>query len=283
MSDDRRLRPHTSVLYPLSLSSVLSFYDHQRLAKLHRLRVLEQDLDNRAGLRRGNLVEGLHRLDDQERIACLDRGAHVAEWLGARLGRPIGRADHWRCHDTWMLGRIERTSRYGGRNRARGFRSGRCVGHGGLTRNPDSQSALLDFDLGQAGFVEEAREGAHHILVHDRIGFLLVVGRHQLNSVLLWTIAAGLPVAVDAEAARVIRRSCFYANSDGPQISLLCKFSFSPSACGGGVQGGGKPTPSRELKWLTPRLALARLRGRVRVGVNLLRTSNTRPCRNAPC
>src|SRR5882762_4349761 len=63
------------------LTSVLSFYNHQRLAKLHRLRVLEQDLDHRARLGRGNLVEGLHRLDDQERIARLDYGAHIAEWL----------------------------------------------------------------------------------------------------------------------------------------------------------------------------------------------------------
>src|SRR5258707_8703800 len=105
MTDDCGFTRLSSVL--CHLTSVLSFYNHQRLAKLHRLRVLEQDLDHRAGLRCGNLVEGLHRLDDQERIARLDRGAHVAEWLGARLGRPIGSADHGRCHHTWMLGRIE--------------------------------------------------------------------------------------------------------------------------------------------------------------------------------
>src|SRR5258707_15473202 len=120
------------------LTSVLSFYNHQRLAKLHRLRVLEQDLDNRAGLRRGNLVEGLHRLDDQERIARLDRGAHVAERLGAGLGRPIGSADHRRCHDTWMLGRIERPGRYGGPKRAPDFPDGRGARHECPTRKPDS-------------------------------------------------------------------------------------------------------------------------------------------------
>src|SRR5215470_15871827 len=124
------------------LTSVLSLYDHQRLAKLHRLRVLEQDLDDSAGFRCGNLVEGLHRLDDQERIACLDCGAHVAEWLGAWLGRPIGRANHWRCHETWMLGRIERPRRYGGRNCARGFRRRRRVGHGALTRSEEHTSEL---------------------------------------------------------------------------------------------------------------------------------------------
>src|SRR5260370_24619117 len=137
MTDDCGFTRLSSVL--CHLTSVLSFYNHQRLAKLHRLRVLEQDLDHRAGLRCGNLVEGLHRLDDQERIARLDRGAHVAEWLGARLGRPIGRADHGRCHDTWMLGRIERPCRYGGREPPRGLpdrRDKRSPGPAGTPRPP---------------------------------------------------------------------------------------------------------------------------------------------------
>ena len=48
--------------------------DHQRLAELDRLAVLDQNLDHRARARRRNLVHGLHRLDDEQRIA----GAHVA-------------------------------------------------------------------------------------------------------------------------------------------------------------------------------------------------------------
>src|ERR1043166_2365685 len=49
----------------------LSFDDHQRFAELDRLGILEQDLADGAGARRRNLVEGLHRLDDQERVAGL--------------------------------------------------------------------------------------------------------------------------------------------------------------------------------------------------------------------
>src|SRR5262249_47920979 len=105
---------------------------------------------------------------------------------------PIGGADHRRCDDTRMLGGIERTGRHGGRNRAHGFGGG-GVGHAALTCNPYSQSALLDFDLGKPGLVEKACKGAHHILGYHRIGFLLVVGRHRLTSVSLWTSPQGYP------------------------------------------------------------------------------------------
>src|SRR6187397_3218131 len=47
----------------------LSFDDHQWLAELDRLGVLEQDLADYPVARRRDLVEGLHRLDDQERVA----------------------------------------------------------------------------------------------------------------------------------------------------------------------------------------------------------------------
>src|SRR5438876_34895 len=43
----------------------LSLNNHQRLAELHRLAVLDKDLLHGAGARRRNLVHGLHRFDDQ--------------------------------------------------------------------------------------------------------------------------------------------------------------------------------------------------------------------------
>src|SRR5262249_58518735 len=46
-----------------------SLDDHQRFAELDRLAVLDQNLDYRPRARRGNLVHGLHRLDDEERVA----------------------------------------------------------------------------------------------------------------------------------------------------------------------------------------------------------------------
>src|SRR5262245_41699350 len=45
------------------------FDDHQRLAVLHRLGVLDQDARHRAGLGRLDRIEGLHRLDDQQSLA----------------------------------------------------------------------------------------------------------------------------------------------------------------------------------------------------------------------
>src|SRR5262247_3098922 len=64
-------------------SNTWSLDDQQRLAEFDRLRVLEQDLHHRAGARCGDLVHGLHRLDDQQRRAGLDNGADLDERLGA--------------------------------------------------------------------------------------------------------------------------------------------------------------------------------------------------------
>src|SRR5579872_7269431 len=46
-----------------SLFALLDY--HQRFAEFDRLAVLDEDLRHGAGARRGNLVHGLHRLDDQ--------------------------------------------------------------------------------------------------------------------------------------------------------------------------------------------------------------------------
>src|SRR5215475_3758134 len=67
-----------------------SLDDHQRLAVFHRLPVVEQDLRDRAGARGRNLVHRLHRLDDQQRVACLDHGADVDKRLAGGLACPIG-------------------------------------------------------------------------------------------------------------------------------------------------------------------------------------------------
>ena len=59
-----------------------------------RLAVLDEDLRHGAGARRGNLIHGLHRLDDEQRLPGGHAGADLDEGLGAGLGRPIGSADH---------------------------------------------------------------------------------------------------------------------------------------------------------------------------------------------
>src|SRR5688572_16538281 len=46
--------------------------DHQRLAELDRLAVLDQDLRHRSRMRRGDRVHHLHGLDDEDGLALGD-------------------------------------------------------------------------------------------------------------------------------------------------------------------------------------------------------------------
>ena len=78
-----------------------------------------------------DLVEGLHRLDDQQRSPVDDLAADLDEGLGAGLGPQIGGADHRRGHDAGMLGEIGD----GGRGRAAGAA-------GTATRQPRSPASL---------------------------------------------------------------------------------------------------------------------------------------------
>src|SRR6516164_4701083 len=53
--------------------------DHQRLAELHRLRIVDQHLRQRAGLGGLDGIEGLHRLDDQQGLPGRDLVADIDE------------------------------------------------------------------------------------------------------------------------------------------------------------------------------------------------------------
>src|SRR6266849_7832170 len=61
--------------------------DHHNLAILDGGAVLDQDLDQPAGARRGDLIHHLHRLDNEQRLAL---GHHVAE-LGDNRGLRLRR------------------------------------------------------------------------------------------------------------------------------------------------------------------------------------------------
>src|SRR5688500_18978934 len=67
----------------------LSFDDHHRLAELHRLAVLDQNLNHGAGARRRDLIHRLHRLDDQQGLPGLHLGADIYKRPCARFGRKI--------------------------------------------------------------------------------------------------------------------------------------------------------------------------------------------------
>jgi len=76
--------------------SVPNFDDHQRLAVLDRVAVLDQNLNHGARTRRRNLVHRLHRFDDQQRLSDRYLGADLDEWLGA--GLDLKRLLAWRQH-----------------------------------------------------------------------------------------------------------------------------------------------------------------------------------------
>src|SRR5689334_14515211 len=98
----RRMRSAISPrLAMTTLSSIaMTSADHeQRLVELDRLARLDQDLQHRArdlGLDR---IEHLHRLDDAEGVAGLDRLADGDERRLVRRRRGVVRAHHRRAHD----------------------------------------------------------------------------------------------------------------------------------------------------------------------------------------
>src|SRR3954470_23860052 len=72
--------------------------DRERLAELDGRAVLDQDLDDLAGLGRGHRVHGLHGLDDEQRLAGLHRVADLHEGGRAGVGLQVDGADHRRLH-----------------------------------------------------------------------------------------------------------------------------------------------------------------------------------------
>ena len=160
---DEDLLEHALVpLYSITTSGIAVF---------DRLRILEQDRRDRAGARRRDLVHRLHRLDDQQRLAFLDRLADLDEGLGVGRRRQIGGADHRRGHGVLRRHRrLPAASGAGAAGRvaageARGWRRGDGMDGRRLARDADLQVAELDLDLGQVGVVQDAREIADQLLV----------------------------------------------------------------------------------------------------------------------
>src|SRR5437899_3389996 len=100
------ISPRLAIRTLSNIACCALFDDHQRLAKLHRLGVLDQDAHHGAGLGRLDRIEGLHRLDDQERLACRHLVADGDEVGLAGLGREVGRTDDGGGHRARMLGEV---------------------------------------------------------------------------------------------------------------------------------------------------------------------------------
>src|ERR1700749_4107800 len=70
-------RVRTSTLLAIRCSPFASFDNQKRLAVLDRLAIFDQNLDDRAGARRGNLIHRLHRFDDDQRVTDLHPAADL--------------------------------------------------------------------------------------------------------------------------------------------------------------------------------------------------------------
>src|SRR5712691_2150545 len=77
--------------------------DRQRLAELDRLAVADKDGGDHAGCGGGGVVHGLHRRDDEDRVARRDARAALDEGGSTRLSSKIGGADHRRGHGAGAL------------------------------------------------------------------------------------------------------------------------------------------------------------------------------------
>ena len=95
-----------------------------------------------AGLGRLDLVERLHRLDQQQRLPGGDRSARRDEGRRAGLGRQVGDADHRAEHRAGMVGeRPRRRRRGGGRRRRRRRRPAQRGGRRRGMRRPARRRA----------------------------------------------------------------------------------------------------------------------------------------------
>src|SRR5688572_20005558 len=104
MPISRQARWMRSAISPRFAMSTLSntacalFDDHEDVAVFHGLLVLDHDLAHRAGARRLDLVERLHRLDEHEGLAFLHAVADRNESGRAGLGGEIAGSHHRRFH-----------------------------------------------------------------------------------------------------------------------------------------------------------------------------------------
>src|SRR3954454_8686613 len=77
----RSTRSAISPRLAIRILSNISLDDHERLTVFHGLAVFEQDLRDRAGARRRNLIHRLHRFNDQQGVAYFHHAADVDERL----------------------------------------------------------------------------------------------------------------------------------------------------------------------------------------------------------
>src|SRR5579871_978346 len=79
------------------------FDDDERFAEFNRLLIGHQDLSDLAGARGRHRIEGLHRLNQEQRLALFYIIADLHERRCALLWSKIDGAHHRRLNRTWVI------------------------------------------------------------------------------------------------------------------------------------------------------------------------------------
>src|SRR5262245_2599822 len=151
----------------------------QRLAIFDLLPVLDEDGDDGAGAGGGDLVHGLHGLDNEQRLSRCHLRSDLDERRRAGLRGAICGADHRRGHSAGMdyellglaccafrgprifaLRRADAFARFAMRQ-VGGQRGGQVH----PARDLDPAALMLDLDLGKTGLLEKRRQFADQLLV----------------------------------------------------------------------------------------------------------------------
>src|SRR6478735_692710 len=98
-STRKAISPRFAMTTLSSMGSAASADHEHRLVVLDRLAVRDEDRAHGAGDVGFDLVEHLHRFDDAERLAGLDRLSHLDERGRVGIGGGVERADHRRLDD----------------------------------------------------------------------------------------------------------------------------------------------------------------------------------------
>src|SRR5271170_985000 len=164
----RRMRSAISPRLAIRILSNISLDDHQRFAVLHRLAILDQNLDDRAGTWRGNLIHRFHRFDDDQRLAGLYLATDVNEWSRARRRTTVRRADHGRGDQPWVVRRLDR-HRYRRRHRV-GASGSFCRPRTRprrvqISRDANRRAVALNLDFRKAGFFQQLRQITDHAMI----------------------------------------------------------------------------------------------------------------------
>ena len=139
------------------------------MAEFDWLFVVDKNCRHGAAMRGNNVVEGFHRLDQQDFVTGIDRRTDFHIGLGFGRGAAIGGADHWRRHaagDFLGLGlcMVVGGCHHGSSHRSRcGHRDSDWCRMGDLAGNTDAQITLFHFDFAQMRLGQHFGELTHQL------------------------------------------------------------------------------------------------------------------------